>query len=189
MNMHTTITPSQHPTSTDRWTELLTERDAAKSAYDVHHETISTPLYDELDRLSPRPELHFEIEALDGRVARYTMSPNDLHAWDDYWSPVVKRNAAEVRSAWLAYRATYDELGIQAVDDESERLCDIQCDLENRLLEIPAPDTAALLWKLDYLFGPETLGNKNYCDAWCARWIAVLMHDARRLIGRGTTNA
>jgi hypothetical protein len=182
MNVHISIVTEAHHTARSSWEEALANRDAAKRAYDHYHTTVWLPLADELDRISPRPDLSFEIEARSGQVARYLVPANDLHAWDDHWSPVFRQKAAAVREAWLAYRADCERLGWDAACDESERLCNIQCVLESSLILMPAPDQTALMWKLEHLFGPETRKPEDYCDAWCAEWINAVMDDAGRLL-------
>lgn len=109
-------------TARSAWEEALANRNAARRAYDHYHTTVWLPLADELDRISPRPDLSFEIEARSGQVARYLVPANDLHSWDDHWSPVFREKAAAIREAWLAYRADCERLGWDAAYDESERL-------------------------------------------------------------------
>lgn len=52
-----------------------------------------------------------------------------------------------------------------AVCNESERLCGIQCSLETQLILMPAPDLTALMWKLEHLFGTETRKPEDYRDS------------------------
>jgi hypothetical protein len=105
MNMHISVATEADHTAHSSWEVALANRNAAKRAYDHHHTTVWLPLADELDRISPRPDLSFEIEARSGQVARYLAPANDLPSWDNHWSPVFRQKAAAVRDAWLAYRA------------------------------------------------------------------------------------
>lgn len=180
MNIHASI--ATEATAHNAWDEALANRNAAKRAYDHYHTAVWLPLAEELDRISPRPSLTFEIEARNGQVARYLLPANDLYSWDDHWSPLFRQKATAVREAWLAYRADCESLGWDSACDESERLCSIQCSLESDLILMPAPDQTALKWKLEHLFGPETRKPEDYCDAWCAEWINAVMDDARRLL-------
>lgn len=180
MNMHTSLACSGDNDGRLAWDELLAKRDAAKRAYDDYDAAIWRPLADELDRISPRPDLTFEIEARSGQVARYFVPANDLHAWDNHFSPLFREKAARVREAWLAHRAVCERLGWDEACVESERLCAIQCELEGKLILMPAPNVSALMWKLEHLFGPEARREDDYCSAWCADWINAVMDDARK---------
>jgi len=53
--------------------------------------------------------------------------------------------AAAIRSAWLAYRETHERLGMDTVNEEGGRLVNDQCLPESTLIQMPAPDQAALL--------------------------------------------
>jgi hypothetical protein len=186
MNMHVSmgiVVDHEHAV----WDGALAEYQAAKDALARHNSTIYDPLYKELKCISPRPSLHFEIEALNGQVARYHVDSRDLNAWDDHWSPVYRRKAAEVRAAWLTYRSNCERLGTDAAGEESDRLCDAQCAIESTLIQMPAPDQAALLWKLEQLFGPEARDADDYAPGWCAEWMNVVMDDARRLLGQNVS--
>ncbi len=101
MNMHVSMGIVVDREKHAVWDGALAEYQAAKDALSRHNSTIYDPLYKELERISPCPSLHFEIEALNGQVARYHVDLRDLNAWDDHWSPVYRRKAAEVRDAWL----------------------------------------------------------------------------------------
>jgi len=189
MNMHVSMGDVADHAARSLWDKTLAERDAAKQALEHHNATVYDPLHEELDRISPRPDLHFEIEALSGQVARYQVDATNLHGWDDHWSPVYRRKAAEVREAWLTYRSHSERLGADAAGKESDRLCDAQCEIESTLIQMPAPDRAALLWKLEHLFGPETRGENEYSDGWCAAFMNAVMDDARRLLGSDASSA
>ena len=182
MNMHTTIVAAVPQVSQSDWYEMLATRDSSARDLKHYNDTVLLPLEDELERTSPRPDLCFVIEAMSGQVARYPVPANDLHRWDNHWSPLVRRKAKEVREAWLAYRAVCDRLGWDAACAESERLCSIQCGFEHELVIKPAPDLAALLWKLEHLFGAEAREDHEFCDSWCPEFVNALMVDARRLL-------
>jgi hypothetical protein len=66
-----------------------------------------------------------------------------------------------------AYESAIDELG----------------DAESALMEAPAPDTTALLWKLERLWG-EDVERGESGGSYCHEWMAALMADARRLLDR-----
>lgn len=187
MMMHTLNDKVASLSARALWGKLLSDREAAKTASDLYNSTVHNPLYEKLERTSPRPNLSFEIEALDGKVSRYHIDPGNLHALDDHWSPVIRRNAATIKAAWLTHRETRERLDMDAVNDESDRLVDEQCAIESALLTAPAPDAAALLWKLEHLFGPEARDDCEFSAAWCSDWMNALMSDAHRLLNRSTS--
>jgi hypothetical protein len=64
-------------------------------------------------------------------------------------------------------------------------LCDTVSAADDAVLTTAAPDQAALLWKLERLFGPQAREDGDSCDMWCGEWIDALMADARRLLVNG----
>lgn len=182
MNMHATIAAVGGSTVADLWDDAMSAFQSAKSDFERFDRAVWQPLADELDRVSPRPELWFEVVAQSGQRARYQVPANDLHAWDDHVSATFRRRAAEVRRAWLDHKAAQERLGYEAASDEVERLCNLMCDRERDLLLMPAPDHRALLWKLERLFGPAVRSEDEFCDSWCPEWINAVMNDSRRLL-------
>ena len=174
--------PTTNRDPSARWENAMAAFDSARLDYDLYHGTIWNPLSDELDRISPRPDLSFEIEARNGQVARYHVAANRLDEWDDHVSPVFRAKAAAVREAWLDHLDARKRLGYDAATDEVERRCDWMCDRESELIKLPAPDCTALLWKLERLFGPAVRNEGDYCDSWCPDWINAVMDDARSLL-------
>lgn len=182
MNMHATIAAVRGPTATSLWDDAMSAYQSARSDFERFDTVVWQPLADELDRISPRPDLWFEVVAQSGQKARYQVPANDLHAWDDHISAVFRTKAAEVRQAWLDHKGAQERLGYDAASDEVERLCNVMCDRERDLLLMPATDRSALLWKLERLFGSEVRSEKEFCDSWCPEWINAVMHDAGRLL-------
>jgi hypothetical protein len=182
MNMHATIVAVRGPTATQLWDDAMSGYHSARTDFEQFDQGVWQPLADELDRVSPRPDLWFEVVARNGQTARYQVPANDLHVWDDHVSAAFRTKAAEVRRAWLDHKAAQSQLGYEAASDEVERLCNAMADRERDLLLMPAPDRRALLWKLERLFGLEVRGEDEFCDSWCPEWINAVMHDAGRLL-------
>lgn len=90
---------------------------------------------------------------------------------------------AAIRDAWLAHCEAHERLGLGALGEESDRLCNAQCDIESKLIAMPSPDRSALLWKLEHLFGPDAWDSDDFSPSWCAKWVNAVMEDARRLLG------
>lgn len=183
MNMHVSMGDVVGRETQSLWDKTIADHAAARTASDLFNTSVHDPLWQKLEHTAPFPKLCFEIEALDGKITRYRVDPDNLHAWDEHWSPVIRRNAAAIREAWLAYRKEHERLGLDAIGEESDRLCDAYCAIESSLIDMPAPDGSALLWKLERLFGPEAWDGEDFSPAWCADWMNAVMKDARRLLG------
>lgn len=108
-----------------------------------------------------------------------------------WWSRNPQARKANFREAIdeiLKWREATEEADRQAgLNDASERY-DAAWAAENNargeLLTTPAPDAKALATKLDLLFGPEVVDEKDeFCAAWKMAWIAPVVADAKRLAG------
>lgn len=182
MNMHAAVISEETLTTRETWNAMLDELDDAKRAFDLYDKTVFDQTYQYIKKTAPRPDLVFEVEARSGRTARFTVSPTDLHAWDDHISLEFREKAAVIREAWLTHRSLCGIMGWDQICDEQERLCAVQGDVEEKLICTPAPDRAALYWKLDRLFGPDVRADDDYGDSWCAKWVNAVMADARRFL-------
>lgn len=74
-------------------------------------------------------------------------------------------------------RAIATRLETDAADDRAERFGDEICDAASRLMEMPAPDLAALRWKLDHL---TDQGQK--WDCWSDDYTSMVRADIARLL-------
>jgi hypothetical protein len=80
----------------------------------------------------------------------------------------------------------YANSGAEAADEKSGALSETESDTWATLLRTPAPDGAALLYKLDLLFADDDRReNDEHCDAWNYNLIDPVMADARRLLAQG----
>jgi hypothetical protein len=80
--------------------------------------------------------------------------------------------------------AEHDERhGYSAANDRLDAAANAYSDTTSKLLEMPAPDGEALLWKLDYLFGDTVEG--DYSPGWSASIMQTVMTDAQRLLSAG----
>ena len=184
MNMHAIIAPKMDHPAFARWDTAMAAFEIATKAYDDFRADVWLPVSDELERISPRPNLCFEIETSNGGVRKHFLPANDLHCWDNHYSPVFQQHGAAIREAWLAYLAAQKELNYDHISKQIDKLCDFTCACESELITLPSPDQNALMWKLERLFGPEVRKDDQYSDSWCAKWINALMSDARRLLPR-----
>lgn len=70
---------------------------------------------------------------------------------------------------------------IDAVCARSERLCEAMCAAEDRLMmQIPAPDHAALLWKLEKLLEVDP---DRSTPPWAGFYVTQTIADMRRILG------
>jgi len=129
-------------------------------------------------------------------------------AWNKAMAALAKADTASDQAIDRYYRArdTYAEItgveleawggpkeldphadrltGMRRAGDLSDRAIDAYADAANALILMPAPNLAALLWKMEHLFGEEAdAGAGTAC--YCAEWGAALMSDARRLLTNG----
>lgn len=127
-------------------------------------------------------------------------------AWNAAMQKVEREDAASnaaierYNRARAAYEAITGEDPSQigtAIDPDVDRLTgysgtgqlsddaiDAFADATTDAILTPAPDLAALHWKMEHLFG-ETADAGAGTPAYCAEWGAALMSDARRLLATG----
>lgn len=74
-----------------------------------------------------------------------------------------------------AARCRVDELG-----ERNDQMLDDWTDAQDDLMKLPAPDLAAVEWKLQYLFALNTDGETS---GWAGRTVAPVLADVRRLSG------
>ena len=122
------------------------------------------------------------------RMARHEVQMMDAgKMWiDPKYPDVVERFAQQRQLAEAAderdgaIRAIRDGFGMDADDEEAERLGEALAEAEGALMELPAPDRVALRWKLDKLFEPEA-GDSTPC--WSMDYVRQTIADYQRLLG------
>ncbi len=95
-------------------------------------------------------------------------------------SPQFRNAAAAVRTKVQAREKAWNELNFDAMEEQSDRLVGEASDAEYAAMETPAPDAAALLWKMERMFGGED-GHRCFNDG----VQAAVLADARRLLSEG----
>lgn len=176
------VTRSDRPRAAD-WDRALEAYNSARHAADRYLRDVYRPMDAELDRIAPRPDLWFDVRARDGMSARFFLTIDELDAYSDHMSPVFRDKAAEVRTAWLRHVDGRRIVNHAAINDECDRLDQIVDNAEHALLLEPAPDVAALWWKLDHLYGAGAgRTEKDDGDGWSADWVNGFMADANRLL-------
>jgi hypothetical protein len=106
--------------------------------------------------------------------------------WADDPDAFKAEAAAAVESVkeWRRkHQMAKDRHDLDRLDAATDAALDRYSAAESALITMPAPDTAALHWKLERLFGEEADGGQD-AGAYCNEWITALMADARRLLDR-----
>lgn len=187
MTIHQPIAVADHldregTSETANWHRTLEAREAAKAAYEYHDINVYQPLDTILEEITARPDLSFEVTTEYGRTCRFSLGANELHKFDNHPSPVVREKAAAHRESWIRFLAARKYIGWDTASDELDRLCNEQCDRESELITMPAPDLAALRWKLEQLFGTERREPGDFSPSWCASYMNAILADAARLM-------
>lgn len=116
-----------------------------------------------------------EVEGLNTGRVRYDPLP-DLIAREKKLRHVV-RDADEREAAVQAIR---DRHRMDDMDDQSEALTDRYVDARDVLMDMPAPDLAALRWKLEQLTDPD-----GSLAGWSAEFVRQTFADVASLLPEG----
>ena len=93
-----------------------------------------------------------------------------------------KATCDQVRQFRSEFQAAKDRHNYEAVTDQDEALSQAAYDARWALLETPAPDLAALRFKLEYLFADGAAEDGNGAEPWAQHVMANLMADVGRLM-------
>lgn len=85
----------------------------------------------------------------------------------------------QVREFRRQLQAAKDKHRYDAVLERDDALATADCDATWELFELPAPDLAALHWKIEHLFGKS---DDFEVESWSANVMQNLMADTRRLL-------
>lgn len=139
-------------------------------------------------------------------AAMAATTPADRRAWehaiarfvaarqasDDYderiFNPAYDREVAYRRAHGLGCSSIGNPDTVpDDVNDEHDRLIDVMCAAEEVVLATPAPDLAALRWKLDKLFVLDHSGfdPAGSTPCWSAPYVHQTMLDIVRLLPEG----
>jgi len=106
-----------------------------------------------------------------------------------WWAPdpdaVIARHKAccdEVRRFRAERQAVKDRHNYGDIAARYEALSQRFYDTQNTLLNLPAPDLAALHWKLEHLFAEGAAEGGDGAEPWAQHVMANLMADVRRLM-------
>jgi hypothetical protein len=88
----------------------------------------------------------------------------------------------QIREFRRQYQAAKDKHRYEAVVERGDALSNADYDAAWELFELPAPDMAALHWKIEHLFGKS---EDFEVEPWSAKVMANFMTDAHRLLSGG----
>ena len=106
--------------------------------------------------------------------------------WDATMRRYLDAKAATDRYLEQVWRPAYNRRSpgthslADRIENEAERLSDAEHAAHDMLIGMPAPNRAAVRWKLDYLLGTD---HDGYNSAWSESYIRQTIADYRRLLG------
>ena len=142
------------------WQTALRAIAVADAAYQTFKERYADPLFQREDALEA---LHGLVAPGGGRTA----------------TPGYFENRAALRAA------NPDCFVPDDISDALERLCTVFCDAQTAAMNTPAPDLAALRWKLDHAMSIESGGT----DGWTVEYVKQMLADIDRLLPPAGTGA
>ncbi|MBB5685644.1 hypothetical protein [Sphingobium boeckii] len=167
----------------------MQRKKAASDAYDDYLSELCARM-----KASAPDENAIDWEALDVPHRAHMLHSADLdeyernfveygHLWGGAGSKARGVAAIEsIRTFREAKAANAAAHGWDEAFDRQEALTEEYSAAISKLIEMPAPDKAALMWKLNYLYADEVSAGHSSA-AYCAAWIGVVMADADRFLG------
>lgn len=115
----------------------------------------------------------YQRSVVDGRGIVWWGDDRALQRRLDAIDAVRKWRAADQRAC--------DATGIDQLGDHCDEACDAYVDALDVLVEMPAPDLPALLWKLEYLMAAEADEGRS-TPSWSPEYVSQTIADMRRLL-------
>lgn len=173
------------------WDAAVAELARAQAAADAFTTKVER-INDAFDRLKSKVP-HVEVPNPYGPPSSKTSTANHHHvqwargsardvryleecAYETHRSEMALVDAANAREAKIARIDA--RLGYSASNDHHDALCEAICDAEQRLLNIPAPDGDALLWKINKLYQPGS-------GMWASGFEEQTVADLHRFLSSG----
>ena len=188
----TTCSPAPAAASSAAWDAAFADMQRKKAASDAYDDYLSE-LCARMKASAP-DENAIDWEALDVPHRAYMLHSADLdeyernfveygHLWGGAGSKARGVAAIDsIRAFREARAANAAAHGWDEAFDRQEALTEEYSAAISKLIEIPAPHRAALMWKLNYLYADEA-STGHSSAAYCADWIRVVMADANRFLG------
>lgn len=192
--------PAGAPRDRAAWDAAMIALDRAKRAVEADDKRFNA-IHDAYERDKP------DYRKIDSRAFPFMDHREVAHSYDldEYWAKYLAgegkwwwpgkepgaRDAAIARAkasfdsvrAYRAEREALDQrIGMSAACDRNDRLNDEYTAAIDALIALPAPDGAALLWKLEYVMA---CGDSGFSAGWSEDFLAGVLTDARRLLSGG----
>ncbi len=100
-------------------------------------------------------------------------------------TPITADSAHDnsARAAWDALLAQYLAVEAIPIDEATDETIDLAGELSIQIMAMPAPDNAALIWKLDYILEPNDKNDST--PSWSKDFIEQAVADYRRILTEG----
>lgn len=121
--------------------------------------------------------LHARMERIERHADDY-----DRAIFHPLWEAFQKANGGCPFQDTPERKALAEGMGLSEVGDRYERMIEVFCRLSDRLLELPAPDAKAALWKLERLVGTDDPGTDS-TPAWSKDYVEQTVADLRHFVG------
>jgi len=132
----------------DRWTFVKAQFEAARAAVEAFEDGIYRPSVERLNKMTgPAPESRVTLTDKSGTARTYSVyDADELPDWR-FYDPV--RIAAVSHAEWVErVRAAEVKIGWDAIEDRMRLLDSAEGEARQHLMAVPAPDAAALVFKL-----------------------------------------
>lgn len=117
-----------------------------------------------------------DVSALDAGKMRFDPLPG-LAEHERQMRALV--DAADARDAVI--QSIRDRYGMDDLDDRSDAIGDALADAQSALMDLPAPDLAALRWKLDHVTAGARRPDGSL-DCYSAAYVSQMVDDMQRLM-------
>lgn len=178
MNMHATISPALTRAT---WEKAQTRHQAAIAASDKFDAEVYEPAYRELERRAPCPDMTLTVPLADGTFHTERLIPGFLDSYCEEFR--FGALAVPYRDAWNAYLAQEAEaerdLGWAEIEKRHLALVQRIVRGHEALMKMPAPDLAALRWKIEQTIQPAENGDTVH---WSDEIRMAIVADYARLL-------
>jgi hypothetical protein len=166
------------------WDQTLAAYEQRKAEAEHFSATIYDPLHEKLEPL--RPEYTIKHSAKNGSVGTHRFLPGEIDtyehdgsAWDSW--QFIRPEVDALIARHREYERQCDLHGWDRLNDRMDALMDAQCEAERAALATPAPNHAAIMWKLERLFGPDARDPDDYTASWCPERVEQFFEDIRNM--------
>ena len=174
------------------WQNALNRANELSRKLDVIAEAYNTlkPDIAEIEPIVRRrlPHQHYRAAALtvdlDLAYERFLQGENKFWWGKDH--EAIKAEAKADFDAIADWRSRVERAaevtGYESLDDAHDEAWDAECDARSILFQTPATDAEGAALKLDLLFGPDVMNDREFCEGWTLKWVFPAIADAKRFM-------